>query len=401
VAWKFTVLDDPVVNAFAMPGGYIYITRGILAHLNSEAQLAGVLGHEIGHVTARHTAHRITQQQLAGVGLGLVSIAVEGFQRYGQAAQTALGLLFLKYSRDDETQADELGVQYTTAAGYDPREIPATYAMLERVAERAGSRLPAFFSTHPDPGSRHERTGALAAQAAAGKQGLVVRGRDCVKRQDGLVFGQDPRQGYLEGDRYYHPALGFEVSFPSGWKVQDTRRAVMAQAPDQGAKLQMTLVQAGTLSPGAYVAELERSARITGSSGATATIGGYPAWAGRLRVAGDRGQVVLLVAAYVRKSPGQMFEFLGSPGADGAGEGAILGAARSFRPLTDAARLAAEPDRVRVIASPKAGKFQDVVAGLGPQAVDVETEAILNNTYAEQPVQAGELVKIVVGGRRQ
>src|SRR5262249_43193809 len=128
--WHFTVLDDPVVNAFAMPGGYVYITRGILAHLNSEAQLAGVLGHEIGHVTARHTAQRLTQQQVAGLGLGLASAVSETFRQYGQMAQTALGVLFLKYSRDDETQADELGVEYATKAGWDPREIPATYAML-------------------------------------------------------------------------------------------------------------------------------------------------------------------------------------------------------------------------------------------------------------------------------
>src|SRR5499426_733650 len=112
--WRFTVLDDPVVNAFAMPGGYIYVTRGLLAHMQSEAQLAGVLGHEIGHVTARHSARQITQQQLAGLGLGIASALSSTVQQYSQAAQTALGLVFLKYGRDDETQADELGVAYAT-----------------------------------------------------------------------------------------------------------------------------------------------------------------------------------------------------------------------------------------------------------------------------------------------
>src|SRR5262249_50828002 len=106
--WKFTLLEDTAVNAFAMPGGYIYITRGILAHLNSEAQLAGVLGHEIGHVTARHSAHQITQQQIAGLGLGLATVFSRDFARYSDMAQQGLQLMFLKYSRDDETQADEL-----------------------------------------------------------------------------------------------------------------------------------------------------------------------------------------------------------------------------------------------------------------------------------------------------
>jgi predicted Zn-dependent protease len=136
--WHFRVVDSPVVNAFALPGGYIYVTRGILAVCNSEAQIAGVLGHEIGHVTARHSARQITRSQLAQVGLGLGSIFVEGFSPYGQAASVGLQLLFLKYSRGDETQADELGVRYASRAGYDPREIPATYSALKRLAEKSG-----------------------------------------------------------------------------------------------------------------------------------------------------------------------------------------------------------------------------------------------------------------------
>src|SRR5688572_20597854 len=202
LAWKFTLLDDPSVNAFAMPGGFIYVTRGIVAHLNSEAQLAGVLGHEIGHVTARHSAQRITQQQLAGLGLGLAGIFSEGFARYSQAAQTALSLMFLKYGRDDENQADELGIQYAVAAGYDPREIPKTYEMLQRVSSRSGQRLPTFLSTHPDPGSRQQRTTTLAQTAVAGKTGLVVNQRNYVQQLDGVAYGRDPRQGYVEGTRY-------------------------------------------------------------------------------------------------------------------------------------------------------------------------------------------------------
>ena len=161
------MLDDPIVNAFAMPGGYIYITRGILAHLNSEAQLAGVLGHEIGHVTARHCAKQMTQQQMLGLGLAVGSALSSTFRQYSAAAQQALGLLMLKYSRDDETQADELGIRYATAAGWDPREIPATYAMLKRISDSSGQRLPAFMSTHPDPGDREQRT-SRARRAGGG-----------------------------------------------------------------------------------------------------------------------------------------------------------------------------------------------------------------------------------------
>jgi predicted Zn-dependent protease len=403
LTWHFTLVDDDAVNAFAMPGGYIYVTRGILAHLNSEAQLAGVLGHEIGHVTARHTARSITKQQIAGLGLGLASMFSQGFQRYSDAAQSALGLLFLKYSRDDETQADELGVQYATAAGYDPREIPATYAMLKRVSERAGQRLPGYLSTHPDPGDREERTRALASQAAAGKRGLLVRGREYLKQQDGLVFGRDPREGYFVNEHYYHPQLAFQMTFPAGWKTQDTHSAVMAQAPDARAQMQMTLAPKSALSPSAFVADLVSSGRVVSARGGPETVGGYAAWVGRLLLPADaQGQQAILLAAFVRTSPDRMFQVLGqSASPDDADAAAILSCARSFRPLTDPARLAAQPDRVKVVTVAKAGDFENVVKSQGTQAADLETTAILNNAFPDQPVQAGELLKVVVPGRRE
>jgi predicted Zn-dependent protease len=398
LGWTFTVLDDPVVNAFAMPGGYIYVTRGILAHLQSEAQLAGVLGHEIGHVTARHSARSITQQQLAGLGLGIVSIAVPSFQKYGQAAQTALGLMFLKYSRDHENQADDLGIQYAVAAGYDPREIPPTYATLKRIAESSGSSLPSFLSTHPDPGSREARTTTLASQAATGKTGLIIRGSEYIRHQDNVVFGDDPREGYFEGAHYYHPSLGFEMTFPSGWKTGDSRQAVMAQSQDQSSAMQVTLANAGTFSPSAYVAELQRTGKISGASGGSETVGGYPAWIGRLQVTNSQGQTGTLVAAFIRKTPQQMFQILGLPGAY---ESAIVSSARSFRPLSDPARVNATPDRIKVAAAPRSGTFAQVVASLGPQAIDVERLALLNGTMSDQTVNSGELLKTVTPGRRR
>src|SRR3989442_701456 len=132
--WSFRVVDDPVVNAFALPGGFIYVTRGILAHLNSEAELAGVVGHEIGHVTARHSASQMTKQQLAHVGLVVGSIASPDFGRYAGLASQALGVLFLKYSRDNERQADDLGLRYMRRVNFDPREMPHVFEMLTRVS---------------------------------------------------------------------------------------------------------------------------------------------------------------------------------------------------------------------------------------------------------------------------
>jgi predicted Zn-dependent protease len=153
LGWTFRVLDDPLVNAFALPGGYVYVTRGIMAHLESEAELAGVLGHEIGHVTARHSVNQMSKQQLAGLGLGIGMIVRPELQQLGDLAQTGMALLFLKYSRDDERQADELGLRYALRGNYDPREIPGVFSLLERVSAAAGAgRAPSWLATHPDPG---------------------------------------------------------------------------------------------------------------------------------------------------------------------------------------------------------------------------------------------------------
>src|SRR2546423_1096942 len=157
--WTFHVVDDPVVNAFALPGGFIYVTRGILAHLNSEAGLAGVVGHEIGHVTARHSASQMTKQQLAQVGLVVGSIASSEFGRYAGLASQALGVLFLKYSRDNERQADDLGLRYMRRVNYDPREMPHVFEMLTRVSQtQGGGRVPEWLAPHPRPQNRGART---------------------------------------------------------------------------------------------------------------------------------------------------------------------------------------------------------------------------------------------------
>jgi predicted Zn-dependent protease len=400
LGWTFTIVDDPAVNAFAMPGGYIFVTRGILPYLNSEAQLAAVLGHECGHVTHRHTAEQITQQQLYGLGLGLASAFSPTFQRFSGVAQQALQLLFLKYSRADETQADELGVQYSTGASYDAREMPATYTMLKRVSDKAGQRLPGFLSTHPDPGDREVRTRQLAQQATAGRSNLVIRHSEYIRTVDNVVYGSDPRQGYFVADQYYSPNLTFQMTLPSGWQHQDSRSAVLAAAPQQAAAMQLTLADAGGLSPEAYVAQLQTKGTIVDRDGRTETIGGYPAWVGRLAVPSQQQQSpTTLDAAFIQKD-GRMFQILGQSQHPGdANEAEVFTSARSFRTLSDPARLNVTPDRVRVAAAPATGTLSSIVQRLGSRAADVEDDAILNNVQAGDTIRAGTLVKYIVRGR--
>lgn len=394
--WHFTIVDDPTVNAFAMPGGYIYITRGLLAYLNSEAQLAGVLGHEIGHVTRRHTAAQMTQQQLYGAGLALGSIVSPTFQRYSGAAQQALNLLFLKFSRTDESQADELGVEYATKAGYDSREIPATYATLQRIGTQSGQRLPGFLETHPDPGDREKVTTGLANQAVAGKGALVINQNVYVRHMDNILYGQDPRQGYFDGDLYFHPAMGFQMSFPAGWGHQDSHSSVAAGEPSQAAVVQLSVAPgAGDLAPAAFVAQLTTKGSIASSNGARETIGGYSAWAGHVTVSPQGQASTTLDAAFIRKDA-LLFQILGQSQQPGdANEGRIFTTIRSFRGLTDPARINVTADRVRVRTVDATGLFDAVAQRLGARPADLETDAIMNNVQTTDRVATGALVKLV------
>ncbi len=402
LGWHFRLLDSPVVNAFAIPGGYIYITRGILAYLNSEAQLAGVLGHEIGHVTARHSAQQMTRAQIAGVGLLAGAIFVGAMRPYTGLAQEGLGLLFLKYSRDNETQADELGVGYATKADYDPRVIPSTYAMLKRVGERQGDQLPGFLSTHPDPGDREIRTSQLAqAAVAGGRRNLKIDAARYRARIEGLVFGDDPRAGYFVGNRFYHPDLGIEMIFPDGWKNANQPSSVVSVNQSLGGAMELTLQRSKDpdASPERFVQSLLEDKKITDAAGKTEQFRDFPAWIGQILTSGDGGKQTL-IAAFVRYKPGQFLQVLGQSRSMGdVASEQILASIRSIATLRDPDRKNVTPDQIHVVVIDRPGTFADIVGRLGPQALSLEETAILNNLRATATVEAGTPIKIVRKGR--
>jgi predicted Zn-dependent protease len=397
--WHFRLLDSPVVNAFALPGGYIYITRGILAQMNSEAQLAGVLGHEIGHVTARHSAQQITNQQIAQVGLLVGMVAFSGFREYGGLAAQGMGLLFLKYSRDHESQADELGVQYSARAKYDPRQIPATYETLKRIGDREGAGLPSFLSTHPDPGDRQVRTRQLAEATVGGASLHLEIGAENYRRHiEGLVYGDDPRAGYFENSRFYHPQLGFQLIFPSGWKTVNNPSAVVATNENLGATMQLTLgsTKNVSLTPSEYVDSLRVKNAISSASGRPEQFRDFPAWVGNVVLTGDQGGNV--AAGFVRIKPGQFLEIIGQS-KGGAATEQIYAAIRSVAALTDPEKLNVTPDRIVVKPASGTATFSQLWAEMGGGAIGVEDGAILNSTRAATTIQAGTPLKTVVRGK--
>ena len=197
--WSFEVVDDAAVNAFALPGGFIYVTRGIMTHLSTEAELVAVLGHEIGHVTARHSASQMSKQQLAMGGLVLGMAVKPQLQRFGELVQQGLGLLFLKFGRDDENQADELGLRYMTGEAYDPREMLDVFRILDGVtrAEGGGARMPDWLSTHPSPGNRLARIQRPDRRHRRFGNSRPAPGVPAPPRRDGLR--REPAGGLLPG----------------------------------------------------------------------------------------------------------------------------------------------------------------------------------------------------------
>lgn len=250
--FNFRVLDSPVVNAFAVPGGYVYFTRGIMAHFNNEAEFAGVLGHEIGHVTARHSAKQYTNSVLAQVGLVAGVVLVEDFRPYAEMANSGMQMMLLKFGRDHESQSDRLGVEYSTKIGYDSHHMANFFNTLGRLSG-GGDRLPTFMSTHPDPADRFQKVGEYTTQwqAKTGATNLEVNRDSYLRMIDGMVYGEDPRQGYVENDQFYHPEMKFQYKVPRNWKTVNSPQQVQ-MAPENGEALMMfTLGQGKTLQESA------------------------------------------------------------------------------------------------------------------------------------------------------
>ncbi|MGH7835164.1 MAG: M48 family metalloprotease, partial [Candidatus Binatia bacterium] len=309
----FRVLDSPIINAMALPGGYVYVTRGMLAHLNNEDQLASVLAHEIGHVSARHAARQAWQQRLGqglllggallGQGLGLPADQILNIA--GMAAQ----LIFLRYSREDELEADRLSVEYCSLAGYDAEKITGFFRTLARIDEKEGQGLPNFLSTHPNPGNRIEQIRQLAAKWRPQRAPAPADSDRYFAAINGLVVGEDPRQGFVEGNVFYHPDLRFRFPVPRGFKVINQPTQVMMVESQNRAIMGFTSTGEKSL-PSAVSKFLSQPGLKVIDRGSTRSGGGFPASFVIADAQMQKGQVVRLLAYFVEYR-GTVYHFIG------------------------------------------------------------------------------------------
>jgi len=393
--WVFEVVEDPEVNAFAAPGGKIFVTRGILAFFGSEAELAGVLGHEIGHVTARHSARQMTREQLAGIGLIAGSILSSTVAQNAGALQQGLGLLFLSYSRGDESQADELGFRYMRRQNFDPREMSNTFQTLARVGELSGGgKVPTWASSHPDPGDRFQKAQERAATVPQDSLRSVVINRDrYLQAIDGIVFGVNPRQGYFESGRFYHPDLRFRIDFPSQWQTQNRADAVLAGSPQNDAIMQLSL--GGSETPDALLQKFAQQQGVQMSGGQRVTVNGLQAATAEFQAQDQQAGVVAGRVMYVRLGT-TTYQLLGyAVGARYPGYSGLMSQSmQSFAPLTDPAALNKQPVHLRLVRLSRAMTIEEFHRQY-PSPVRIELIAAINGVSPGATLPAGTMAKRV------
>ena len=393
--WTFRVVDDPVVNAFALPGGFIYVTRGLVTYMQNEAELSGVLGHEIGHVTAQHAVHSMSTQQVTQLAVTAGMMIKPELQRYGQYLNAGLGLMYLKFSRDDESQADHLGLRYMVRAEKDPRQMIQVFSMLNRISQSGGgARLPEWLETHPNPENRSEDFQKEIDTLTLNLSLLSVNQDSYLRLIDGMVFGQNPREGFFRDNHFYQPELAFEFDFPSGWQTVNQKEAVAAISSSQDAVVQITL------APGT---SREKAAdQFLGQEGLqserreTSSINGLPAVSAKFRAQTEQG-VLQGKAAFVEYN-GRIYQLLAyTPEQSWAKyQSVIVASIGSFRRLTDARMLQVQPMHLKILTLKDPSTLREL-AKQGASSVQIETLAIINQTSESATFRAGDRVKVVVG----
>lgn len=395
--FTFRVLDSPIVNAFALPGGYVYVTRGLLAHLDNEAQLAVVLGHEVAHVAARHTSQQVLKQNVAMAGLVGVSLLGEELYGIGDEVMAVGGagmqLLLFKHSRGDEEESDRLGVEYAARAEYRAAEGAGFFDVLNRMQAREGW-YPTFLSTHPNPGKREQTVARLAGEWET--QGVAQRRvaqDDFHAAIDGMVLGADPRRGFVEHGVYHHPDGRFRFTLPPGWQVEHENGRVQAVDGSETAGL-LFRPQPKHASARAAAADFVRENELRVIREGPDGWGLSAAYEVEATAAsgGDTTRVSLRFVEH----EGKVYAFAGmAPAAEHARyERDFRRAMESFGRLTDPKFLAVQPTRLRIVTASRAAPFRTLVPGTLPRDMKAEDLALVNHLRLDDVVSPGRKLKL-------
>ncbi len=396
LAYEFKIVDSPVINAFAVPGGYVYFTRGIMAHFNNEAEFAGVLGHEIGHITARHSVIQQRNAMLGQIGLIAGIILVPQLGQFVEPLSAGMQLAMMSFGRDDERQSDKLGVEYSSKINYDAEEMAGFFETLERQqAISGGGDIPEFLSTHPSPTARKATVEKMAKdwKKKLNLTNAQINREAYLKKIDGLILGEDPKQGFFENGIFYHPELKFQYPVPADWRLQNTPQQVQ-MAPKNGEALMMLTLAAGTSLEDAANKTLERY-NLTLVESSKESVNGL---ASILMVADQKQEegTIRVLAALIQYGT-NIYSMMGIAELSkfNSYQPSFLFSMRNFKQLSDSEKLNRKPEVVRIKTIPQQMSLQAALQHFNMPENRFEELAILNGMQLNEQLSKGSLIKVV------
>lgn len=392
--FTFTVLDAPEVNAFALPGGYVYITRGIMAYLNSEEELAGVLGHEIGHVTARHSVRQNTAQTATGL-IGVLAAVTTGDSSVAQTTNYIGSALVSGYGRGHELEADRLGAEYLARINYDPESMLSVISVLKNqelfAQEQAlenGEKAPAayhgLFSSHPENDRRLQEV-ITAAKQYQGAEVKHPNPEDYLKLLDGMVFGDSESQGIVRRNRFYHRVLDLHLSFPQDWQLINQPNRLLGVSPEKNQLIQFVLGDAGGLSPRAFLHKnfpALTDGRILEKNAYTGKVLLDTPWGkkkGRVAAIEYNGSTFMVLGTGKSQPPGKGFE----------------NTLASLRGLNKQEKKLAAGRKIRLIRVQRGDTFTDWAERSNLDQFEVSQLRLINGLYPKGEPESGQLIKLV------
>jgi predicted Zn-dependent protease len=396
--YEFKILDSEVLNAFAVPGGYVYFTRGIMAHFNNEAEFAGVLGHEIGHITARHSVSQQTKSVLGEVGLIGSMILVPEVAEFAETLSEGMGLLFLKFGRDAERQSDQLGVEYSSKIGYDAKEMASFFNTLDRKSRGTeDEELPNFLSTHPNPGSRNNSVMNLSVEwkKKLNLSNPSINRESYLRKIEGLIYGEDPKQGFLENNVFYHPELRFQFPVPQGWHYQNTPQTVQLESKDGKALIMMTPASGNSLKAAADKVIADNDFKVLERN--QANVNGLNTITMIADVKTEQQSSTVRTLNYLIQFNNSIYWLLGVSSVKDFNSYStqFLETMKNFKELKDASKLNKKPERIRIKEVNQSGTLKQALIYYKVPEKRLEELSILNGMQINDKVQKGSLIKII------
>ena len=405
ITYTFTVLDSDELNAFATAGGFVYVFRGLLAYVNSEAELAAVLGHEIGHVAARHPVRQQSQSTLAGLGAAVVGIFT-GNVGLGELTGYAGTALVTGYGRDMELEADRLGANYITRAGYRTDNMINVVRLLKNQetfevaqARREGRQAKVYhgvMSTHPDNDTRLHEVVEAAGKVAGNNENADDKREPFLHHIDGLAVGSSRAQGVVRAARFYHAGMGFTIAFPTGWVVQNLPDKLIAIAPAKD-----SLIQMQAMAPPPNTGPRELLGRIFAQAGVSRgeelEINGLKAYTALTRtITTQFGQGPARVTVIYFNNLAYVFAGTskassGAPNADPV----IVSSIKTFRRMKENEFALGEPRKIILVRGAPGTTVEDLAKTAAIEKYPADTLRLLNNLYPDKEPQPGQLIKSV------